>query len=219
MIPWVVAQGGTTVSEIAAQFGLTPAVVQHDLMEAMCYQAGPEAGMVAMVVVDENVYVEPGGFFDRPRRLTPLQGLAILAAVETLRSVGPTALDSLRTKLLAALEASPGHLAVKIDDPPLLGVVRDAIENRRRLHVRYYSAWRDEVTERDIDPFLPKLFGDTWQLFAWCVGRDEWRHFRVDRIREAHPIGEAAQDHGEPPSLDIFEPGEGTVRVVLDLTT
>ena len=48
MIPWVVAQGGATVEEIAEQFDVSPAVVERDLEQASCYQAGANGWMVAV---------------------------------------------------------------------------------------------------------------------------------------------------------------------------
>ena len=187
MIPWVVAQGGATVEEIAEQFDVSPAVVERDLEQASCYQAGANGWMVA-VWVDEGgvVRLQPGGYFDRPRRLTPLQAVAILAAVDALDFDQPTALDSLRTKLQQTLRARPGGLAVAVDEPPFLDAVRGAIARRERLRVRYYSAWRDEVGERDLDPHRVVAFGSAWQLFAWCLDAGDWRHFRVDaRFRPA----------------------------------
>jgi len=215
MIPWVVAQGGATVEEIAEQFGVPPAVVERDLERASCYQAGANGWMVA-VWVDEGgvVRLQPGGYFDRPRRLTPLQAVAILAAVDALDFDQPTALDSLRTKLQQTLRARPGGLAVAVDEPPYLDAVRDAIARRERVRVRYYSAWRDEVGERDIDPHRVVAFGSAWQLFAWCLDAGDWRHFRVDRIEALHPTGEAAEDY---PHEIVERRADGGLRIALQV--
>jgi len=217
MIPWVVARDGATVDEIAAQFGTTAQTVQRDLSLAMCCEVGANLDHVAMWVDDDGrVYAAPGAYFDRPRRLTPAQGVAVLAAVDALRQVpggDSSALSSLAGKLAAALGAASNAVAVVLDEPPLLEVVRAAIERGEQLHLDYYSASRDELTERDVDPLRVVAFGNTWQLEAWC-------HLMGDRhrIRAARLTGVPIEHHADAGPLEAFEPAEHALRVVLDLT-
>jgi proteasome accessory factor C len=217
MIPWVVAQDGATVEEIAEQFGVSAETVRHDLTEAMCYEAGARTTAV-VVGEDGEVYAVPGGYLDRPRRLSHPQALAILTALDTMRLDQPTALDSLRAKLQQAVGAAPGQLAVSVDEPPFLAAVRRAVSAGRRLHLRYHAASTDEVSEREVDPYRIVAFGGAWQLFAWCLAKGGWRRFRVDRIQAAYETGAAAEDHGEPQVSEVFDPSEDAARVVIDLT-
>lgn len=219
MIPWVVARGGATVEELVRQFGGTAAQVEHDLTRAMVCEVGPNLDHVAMWIEDGVVHAAPGAFFERPRRLTPAQGVALLAAVDALRQLqSGTALDSLGAKLASALGATTGSVAVVLDEPPLLGVVRSAIERHERLHLCYYTASRDEVTERDVDPMRVVAFGNVWHLDAWCWATGARRRFRVDRIRSASLCGVPAEAHGDVGPLEVFEPAEHAMRVVLELT-
>jgi len=61
-----------------------------------------------------------------------------------------------------------------------------AVRERRRVHLRYFSAHRGERTEREVEPhFLHNVRGD-WSLVAWDHLRGEPREFMVARIEEHH---------------------------------
>src|SRR6185436_3860146 len=121
-------------------------------------------------------------------RLTPAEGFSVLAAGRALLAVpgaeatGPLA--SALSKLEAALGAA-GSVSVELEAPPLLAVVRSAAEGRRRLAVEYFSAWRDEVTSRTIDPYVVFSQEGHWYVAAADSLRGDVRHFRVDRLASA----------------------------------
>ncbi|HEX6255589.1 MAG TPA: YafY family protein [Euzebyales bacterium] len=62
-----------------------------------------------------------------------------------------------------------------------LGVVREAIDRRHRMHMTY-STPDGERTERVIRPLGLFFWGRTWTVAAWCELREDHRSFRVDRI-------------------------------------
>jgi len=69
----------------------------------------------------------------------------------------------------------------------MLGSVRTAIDDRRRLQIVYAKS-DDGVTERVIRPLALYFWGRMWTVAAWCELRQDHRTFRVDRIREAVPL-------------------------------
>lgn len=44
-------------------------------------------------------------------------------------------------------------------------------------------------TERRVEPYRLVTLGQRWYLVAHDIGREDWRTFRVDRIREARSVG------------------------------
>ena len=70
----------------------------------------------------------------------------------------------------------------------MLGTVRTAIDDRRRLQIVYAKSDDDEVTDRVIRPLALYFWGRTWTVAAWCELRQDHRTFRVDRINEAVPL-------------------------------
>ena len=63
-----------------------------------------------------------------------------------------------------------------------------AIAERRRLSMSY-DRLDGEHSERTIQPLGLYHWGKVWTLVAWCELRDDFRMFRVDRIRDAEPDG------------------------------
>lgn len=214
MVPWLLEAGGSTVAELAARFDVSEEDVVRDLTLVMCCGVPPYGADELITVTlddDGSILAWKGPFFNRPMRLTPTEGFAVLAAGRALMAVpgadpqGPlaTALE----KLEAAIGSS-GSVAVDLESPPLLGLVRDAAEGRRRLSIAYYSAWRDEVTEREIEPHAVFSSVGRWYVAAGDSRSGTVRHFRVDRIASAEPTGESF----EPEAADAVAPPASAFR-------
>ncbi|POM17742.1 transcriptional regulator-like [Burkholderia cepacia] len=63
-----------------------------------------------------------------------------------------------------------------------MGVVRTAIRTESKLGIRYADEGRKTSGERIVWPFALGYFNDVRILAAWCEGRNDFRHFRTDRI-------------------------------------
>ncbi|HAG09364.1 MAG TPA: hypothetical protein DCK87_07395 [Desulfotomaculum sp.] len=68
-----------------------------------------------------------------------------------------------------------------------------AIENRRTLHIHYYTVSRDKLTLREVDPYHLRYFQGAWYLIAYCHFRQEVRTFALDRIRRLEVLEETFQ--------------------------
>jgi len=69
-------------------------------------------------------------------------------------------------------------------DPALL---RLAIRGERRLALTYLDG-QDKPTQRVIWPFALAFFDHVRLLLGWCELRNDFRHFRTDRIRAAEML-------------------------------
>jgi len=59
---------------------------------------------------------------------------------------------------------------------------------RDLLRVRFgYDARDGAATERWVEPIRLVATGRRWYLMAWDVDREDWRTFRLDRMREVTP--------------------------------
>ena len=63
-----------------------------------------------------------------------------------------------------------------------LETVRQAILQRRKLHIEYVDG-AGQTSQRTIDPLALNFWGTTWSIAAWCESREDFRVFRLDRIR------------------------------------
>jgi proteasome accessory factor C len=206
LVPWIVAHPGRTKAELAERFGITEAQLDDDLDLVLMIGVPPYSPGDYLDVEDDDgrIWIRLADYFRRPLRLTPNEGLALLAAGRALLAVpgsdptGPlaTALD----KLEAALDL-PG-LVVDVGEPPFLPAVRAAAAHHERLAIDYWSAGRDEMTQREIDPTVVFFATGAWYVSAYCHRVEGERMFRVDRIRAVRATGE----HFDPPE-DSGEPG------------
>jgi predicted DNA-binding transcriptional regulator YafY len=67
--------------------------------------------------------------------------------------------------------------------------LRSAIRNGRKLRLRYRSEIGEE-TERTVWPVILGYAETSCMLVAWCELRQDFRHFRTDRMIEAEALDE-----------------------------
>jgi proteasome accessory factor C len=87
-------------------------------------------------------------------------------------------------------------------NPALLGRLRHAYRERRKVRIAYRKAQSETAAERVACPFAILFASGQWYLVGHCDDVDEIRVFRVDRIQEL----EALEDRFERP--DSFEVSE-----------
>ncbi len=68
-----------------------------------------------------------------------------------------------------------------------LELIRQAIRRRSKLRVEYADV-NARISDRVTWPLALYFFGGTWLLAAWCELRQDFRSFRLDRVRrlDAH---------------------------------
>lgn len=77
-----------------------------------------------------------------------------------------------------------------VGDPDHFRALARAVQEGRQLELVYWSASRDEVGRRVVDPYhLTSVLGD-WYLVACCHLREEVRMFSPGRIRSLRETGE-----------------------------
>ena len=207
LVPWIVAHPGSPKHEIAARFGITVEQLDEDLLLVLMIGVPPYSPGDYLDVEDDdegNVTIRLAEYFRRPLRLTPAEGLALLAAGRAARGSG---LGSRRTARDRAGEAggrarAPG-LVVDVGEPGQLAAIRDAVAGHRRVEIEYLSAGRDELTTRRIDPEVVFFATGEWYVGAYCHRARDERMFRVDRIRSVEPTGETFE-----PGATGFETGD-----------
>jgi predicted DNA-binding transcriptional regulator YafY len=61
--------------------------------------------------------------------------------------------------------------------------VEKAILERRVLEIRYYALYKNEETERVVNPYALIFKRHAWYMIAYCQLREDFRTFRMERIR------------------------------------
>jgi predicted DNA-binding transcriptional regulator YafY len=134
-----------------------------------------------------------------PLLLDDAEAVAVAVGLRTAASGSIAGIEETSIRALAKLEqVLPGRLrrrvstlseatsAFRVDGPridadvlaTLAGACRDGI----RLHFAYVA--KDEkATKRNTEPCAVVYSGYRWYLVAFDLDRDDWRTFRIDRIR------------------------------------
>jgi predicted DNA-binding transcriptional regulator YafY len=158
--------------------------------------------------VDAEPY---GDNFARPARLLPLEAKALVAAIDLFGDHLPqSGLASAREKIVEALGHDPSEEGLEIatsggDDSDSARIVNEAIAARRVLAIHYYKENEDEFTKREIEPYRLANGAEGWYVAAFDRRRDDIRHFRLDRIKEAEVTDEEYEPRPEMEELAAIE--------------
>ena len=223
MVTWLAARKSAKLSELAEQFNMSEDDIERELMMVSMCGLPPYSPdqLIDVLVIDDVVEARIPEYFHRPRQLTASDALSLLTAGRTLLAVpgadqsGPLAraLD----KLSDALGGADGGVAVELDKPLLLDAVQQANDNVEQIEMEFYSAARDVVTTRVVDPISVFNESGHWYLEAFCHQADKVLTFRVDRIESVRTTGKpsAPPKRRQPRKPVHVAPGPDTESVTL----
>lgn len=192
VVPWIAAHDGPRVDDVCARFGVSRAELLQDLNVVQLVGLPPYTPDMLIEVAFERgrVWVRFADVFARPLRLTPDQALALVAAGAALSdpvagSEAPGPLATGLAKLAGLLGVEPSDaIAIRLGSsrPEVLESLRQAVRERRRVHLDYFAYHRDQTTSRDVNPYRVFAAGGAWYLVGYCHVAEAIRTFRVDRV-------------------------------------
>jgi proteasome accessory factor C len=224
MLPWLMERGEVPVAEMAARFELTEAELVGDLELAALCGLPPFIDEMIDVFIDEGVvFVGLPRLFTKPLRLTAPEGFALLTSARAAMQLPGADSDGSLARALAKLAGALGDDGVVVDvpQPPATSDLAAAVNDNARLRVSYWSANRDEATEREITP--RSIFADRghWYVIADDSRSGESRTFRIDRFETWERTGVTDAPRGTapiaPPSGDQWFVDSDVPSVVLRL--
>lgn len=201
LIPYLQAHPGIGVAEAAADFGVSEGQLRKDLtLLWMCGLPGHGPGdLIDISFEGETVSVIFDAGMSRPLRLTAEEALALVVALRTLAETPGLADSDAIQRALAKVEAAAGGavddstVAVALDETQrTLPLLQRAVDGQRALQLRYYSASRDETSERIVDPIRLFEADRRHYLEAWCRRAEGMRVFRLDRMEDVRLLDEPA---------------------------
>jgi predicted DNA-binding transcriptional regulator YafY len=154
-------------------------------------------------------YVLRGGFDLPPLMFTPEEIDAIFVGARLLSRTGDVGLQraaqSVLSKVTAILpETLRDHLAcapfyvsdhgARVSPVVDLAEIRGAIRDQRKMRITY-SDEKGDRTHRVIWPFALAYYVEATLICAWCELRNDYRHFRVDRIVTAKRLDDRYAGH------------------------
>lgn len=193
--------GTSTVAELAAAVGASRRTILRDIsaLRDEGFVIHSEAGRGGGLQLDPRSV-------QATARLSVAEVFALLISVASMRAAGNLPFAGLANAGLAKIESAlppdkvrdlrrfldclyVGQLSPLVDisdlgamDPELLPAFETAFLQRQSLHFRYRDA-KGAVTDRVVEPHAMLILPPLWYLVAWDPARDDFRHFRMDRIR------------------------------------
>jgi len=149
-------------------------------------------------------YVLRRGFDLPPLMFTADEIDAIAVAMRMLHRTGDHGLQNAAESVLSKVTvALPDSLRENLAAPPFfvsrngapqpliadLAEIRTAIREERKLQIAYGDE-KGERTRRVIWPIAIAYYVESTLISAWCELRDDFRHFRADRIMTLHKLEE-----------------------------
>ena len=207
------APGAVTAHDMGHRFEVSERTIYRDIAH-LIGSGAPIDGEAGVGYV-----LRPG--FDLPPLTFSFEQLDALAlGARLVKATGDKNLASAANEALAKIEhALPESHRQRLRNVPLFaafldetvrpeafGPVRNAIAGKRKLRVRYQSL-ADDTTERVIRPLALTCFGRVWLLSAWCELRNDFRHFRTDRVERLTVLAESFEDEPGKRYEDIRRAG------------
>jgi proteasome accessory factor C len=217
LVPYLLARPGILISEAAADLDVSERQLREDLeLLWVCGLPGYGPGdLIDMALDGDRVTISHDAGIDRPLRLTQDEALALVVALRMLAETPGTGSRDVIERALAKIENAAGDLAdapvaVKLPaNAEKLDQVRAAVEGGHALRMTYYTAARDETTERVVDPMRVLMVGGRAYQEAWCRRAEATRMFRVDRIDAFTELDEPA---APPPDAEPQDVSDGVFK-------
>jgi proteasome accessory factor C len=210
LVPYLLVRPGVPIEEVAADFSITVRQLRRDLeLLWMCGLPGYGPGdLIDLSFEGDTVTVTFDAGMRRPLRLSRSEATALVVALRALAETPGVADTGSVRRALAKIEAAAGQtdgvvLGLATREEAALATVRDALDHRGALHIRYYTPSRDTVSERTVDPMRLLLVEGRSYLEAWCRAVEDVRLFRLDRIEHVTTLDEPAQPPSHARPADI----------------
>ena len=200
-----------TGPELAAEMGVTTRTVRRDVdrLRQLGYPVLTSAG-------HGGGYQLGAGRALPPLLLSSSEAVAVAVGLRLASASGLDGLDEEALRALAALDRilpAPVRAEVGAVTEAMGVITRPLTEVRSEVLMALASAVRDRVRvrvdyeradgvrgERRLEPYRVLSMEGRWYLFAWDLGREDWRTFRMDRMHAVHP---STFPIGERPVPDI----------------
>jgi predicted DNA-binding transcriptional regulator YafY len=192
----------TTARQLAETLEISERTVYRDIRDLIASGVPVEG--------EAGVGYRLRGFELPPLMFLPEEVEALVLGARIVQSWTDPSLARAASEALAKIEAVlPRDRSHLIHETPLFApedhfreeievdftVLRRAIRECRRLRFRYADA-SGAGSERTVRPLGLAFYGPVWTLTAWCELRQDFRVFRLDRIRDLEVLDVFPQEPG-----------------------
>ncbi len=186
-----------TAASLAAELGVSERTIYRDIA-TLLGQGAPIEGEAGLGYVLRPGFLLPPLMFDHDEIEALVLGLRWVAqrGDDMLSDAAADALAKIASVLPAELRETAGDIGLLAGPGKQVATVQTGLSDLRRtiraehkLRISYTDR-KGRPTERTIWPFAIGFFDEALVVAAWCETRQDFRHFRTDRIVRAISLGE-----------------------------
>jgi predicted DNA-binding transcriptional regulator YafY len=189
----------TTAEWLADRLGVSRRTIYRDMID-LIRSGVPIEGEAGFGYVLRRKLDLPPLMFDRAELAALELGLRFVHAYTEppLTRAAGSAMAKIRSVLPGTVAADPPPTPVHVPRTegkrqPLLQRLMTAADERHKLQLGYEDG-DGARTARVVRPLALFFWGRSWTLLAWCELRDDFRSFRLDRIRSVEVLAERFAD-------------------------
>lgn len=205
LLSYVNNHPGVTLTALSKKFKHSKREIKKTLeLASLC--GLPDYTPFDLIEVDfegEKVFLRFADYFQRPLNLSVVEAVAILNTVKLLKKAGLPLFDNLDSAVEKIKKALSGEISKRVEEaaegraivteeinPQILKKINYCLENCFRAEMVYHTISRDQLSCRQVDPYLLVLDKGRWYLVAFCHLRQSQRRFLVSHIKEFKPLSE-----------------------------
>ncbi len=175
-----------TAEELATRFEVSRRTIYRDI-DTLCESGVPiytnkgKGGGICLLdtyVLNKSV-------------LTDEEQTNILAALQGLKATIPSDQAHVLSKLNSLfgnkntdwIEVDFSNWSSREEDKVKFNQIKDSILNHKMIQFLYYSSYRQE-SKRTIEPYKLIFKGQAWYLLGFCKDKQDFRYFKISRIKE-----------------------------------
>lgn len=195
---------------LAERLAVSPRTVRRDVdrLRELGYRIGAIKG-------PDGGYRLAAGSELPPLLFDDEQAVAVAVALQSIPATGIDIDEGAERALATVRQVMPSRLRHRIDGirfhggtapervaPTILEAVSGAVRDRRVLRFDYGDESAEPAVRRRVEPHDVVARRGRWYLIAWDLDRDDWRIFRLDRVRPSIPTGPAFTPRPLPGGAD-----------------
>lgn len=224
LVPYLVANQGVALEKIAKDFNSSKDTILEDLNTLwMCGLPGYTPLELIDLSFDTGyVSIRNADILSHPRKLSNYEigaivvGLSILKLSVDEKSNHYQEIDELISRLCRKSRIIAPVTIESVVNSSIRKALSDSINQRRLVSFSYHSFAKDTEDTRRVQPFAIEHLDNHEYLYAFCYLANDFRNFRLDRIKNLEKLN-LADELGNKLKPEIIDRYEFSVRVISQL--
>ena len=217
IVYYLLQNGKATAPELAQKFEVSIRTIYRDIDSISSagipvYATQGKGGGISILndyTLDKSLFSEQ----EQEQMLTALQGM--VATTEKNSNELLTKLSGLfQIKSTNWIEVDFSDWAHRTPQQDTFNIIKEAIFQKRVISFCYFSG-KGNKEKRNVKPIRLVFRSKSWYLYSSCLLRNDYRFFKLTRIKELEMLSETFAQHFTPIKIEKQIQVENTVAVKL----